>query len=95
MRPSRWGAGCELRQVRVAVRLPLVERGDGVGLGEDPEGRSRVVFQNADGRPPCLVVFADAIVCSSHVPVTESSTSSHYPAIRAVSPLASSPAPHP
>jgi hypothetical protein len=95
MRPSRWGAGCELSQVGVAVRLLLVEMGDGVGLGEDPEGRSRVVFQNADGRPPCFVVFADAVVCSSHVPVTESSTSSHYTAIRAVSPLASSPAPHP
>ena len=27
MRPSRWGAGCELSQVGVAVRLLLVEMG--------------------------------------------------------------------
>jgi hypothetical protein len=32
MRPSRWGAGCELSQVGVAVRLLLVEMGDGVAF---------------------------------------------------------------
>ena len=73
MRRSRWGAGCELSQVGAAVRLLLVEMGDGMGLGEYPEGRSWMVFSIANGQSPCFVLFADVVVCSSHVPVTDSS----------------------